>query len=390
MFTGFFYALKKHRVPISITEWMTLMEALARGYITTLDEFYFLARAILIKSEAYFDHYDVSFQEYFKGVESIAEITDQVLKWLNDPYTRKLIEQGLPFGFTATTLDELSKELEKRLAEQDEAHDSGNYWIGRGGKSPFGHGGEHPAAIRIGGEGGNRTAIQIAEDRLYRNYRNDLTLDVRQIKMALKKLRHLNRIGPEDELDLDKTIDATARNVGDLELVWRRERKNAIKLLLLMDTGGSMEPFAHLCSLLFTAAHTSTHFKDFQYYYFHNCIYDDVFKNMEARETVSTDYLLQTLTPDYKVVIVGDANMAPWELTERNGSIYRYQKNETPGIIWLERVERHFTHCIWLNPDDQSLWWRAPTIYAIKKLFPMYPLTLDGLGQAVKKLVVKR
>jgi uncharacterized protein with von Willebrand factor type A (vWA) domain len=208
--------------------------------------------------------------------------------------------------------------------------------------------------------------------------------------MALKKLRHLNRIGPEDELDLDKTIDATARNVGDLELVWRRERKNAIKLLLLMDTGGSMEPFAHLCSLLFTAAHTSTHFKDFQYYYFHNCIYDDVFKNMEARETVSTDYLLQTLTPDYKVVIVGDANMAPWELTERNGSIYRYQKNETPGIIWLERVERHFTHCIWLNPDDQSLWWRAPTIYAIKKLFPIYPLTLDGLGQAVKKLVVKR
>ncbi len=391
MFTGFFYALKKHRVPISITEWMTLMEALARGYITNLDEFYFLARAILIKSEAYFDHYDVSFQEYFKGVASIAEITDQVLKWLNDPFTRRLINQDLPFGYTSETLDELMKELERRLAEQDEAHDGGNYWIGRGGKSPFGHGGEHPSAIRIGGgEGGNRTAIQIAEDRLYRNYRNDLTLDVRQVKMALKKLRQLNRTGPEDELDLDKTIDATARNVGDLELVWRRERKNAIKLLLLMDTGGSMEPFAHLCSLLFTAAHTSTHFKDFQYYYFHNCIYDDLFKNMEARETVSTDYLLQTLTPDYKVVIVGDANMAPWELTERNGSIYRYQKNEMPGIVWLERVERHFTHIVWLNPDEQSLWWRAPTIYAIKKLFPMYPLTIDGLGQAVKKLVVKR
>jgi uncharacterized protein with von Willebrand factor type A (vWA) domain len=390
MFTGFFYALKKHKVPVSITEWMTLMEALALGYITTLEEFYYIARGLLVKSETYFDHYDVAFQEYFKGVESMAEITEEVLRWLNNPFTRRAINEDLPFGYAAETLEDLMKELEKRLVEQKEAHDSGNYWIGRGGRSPFGHDGEHPAAIRIGGDGGNRTAVQIAGDRLYRNYRSDLTLDVRQVKMALKKLRQLNRIGPEDELDLDKTIDATAKNVGDLELIWRRERKNAIKLLLLMDAGGSMDPFAHLCSLLFTAANTSTHFKDFQYYYFHNCIYDDVFKNMETREEISTDHLLQTLTPDYKVVLVGDANMAPWELTERNGSINRYTKNRTPGIVWLERIERHFTHIVWLNPEEKDAWWRAPTIYAIKKLFPMYPLTLDGLGQAVKKLVVKR
>jgi len=390
MFTGFFYALKKSKVPISITEWMTFMEALARGYIHNLDEFYYVGRSLLVKSEVYFDHYDVAFQEYFKGVESMTEITEQVMKWLNSPLTQRAVDQDLPFGYTAETLEDLITALEKRLREQDSPHDGGNYWVGRGGRSPFGFGGEHPAAIRIGGDGGNRTAVQIAGDRLYRNYRSDLTLDVRQIKMALKKLRQLKHIGLEDELDLDKTIDATARNVGDLELVWRRERKNAVKLLLLMDTGGSMEPYAHLCSLLFTAANTSTHFKDFQYYYFHNCIYDDVFKNMETRDEVSTDHLLQILTPDYKVVIVGDANMAPWELMERNGSINRYQKNKTPGIVWLERFERHFTHIVWLNPEEQGQWWRAPTLYAIKKMFPMYPLTLDGLGQAVKKLIVKK
>ena len=390
MFTGFFYALKKRKVPVSITEWMTLMEALARGYISSLDDFYYLSRAILVKSEAYFDHFDVAFQEYFKGIEGPAEITEEVLKWLNDPLTRKLLEQHGAFRFTDMKLDELLQELEKRLKEQKEAHDGGDYWIGRGGRSPFGHGGEHPHGIRIGGQGGSRTAVQIAEDRLYRNYRNDLTLDVRQIKMALKKLRQLNRTGPEDELDLEKTIDATAKNVGELELIWRRARKNSIKLLLLMDSGGSMEPYVHVCSLLFTAAHTSTHFKDFQHYYFHNCIYDDLYKNMETRETVSTDYLLETLTPDYKVVVVGDANMGPWELTEKNGAIYYYQRNETPGIIWLKRFAEHFSHAVWMNPDDTRYWGRSPTVQLVGKVFPMYPLTLDGLGQAMKKLVVKR
>ncbi len=389
MFTGFFYALRKHKVPVSITEWMTLMEALARGYITSMEEFYYLSRAILVKSEAYFDHYDVAFQEHFKGIESVTELTEQVLKWLKNPFTRKLIEQELPFGFKGDTLEQLMKELEKRLAQQTEAHDGGNYWIGRGGRSPFGHSGEHPQGIRIGGEGGGRTAVKIAEQRLFRNYRSDLTLDVRQVKMALKRLRQLTRIGPQEELDLPETIDATAKNVGDLELVWKKSRKNAVKLLLLMDTGGSMNPFTHVCSLLFTAAHTSDHFKDFQYYYFHNCIYDDVYKNMETHESVSTDYLLQTLPANYKVVIVGDANMGPWELTEKNGAIYYYQRNETPGIVWLKRIADHFTHCVWLNPDDQRFW-SAPTVQLVRKVFPMYPLTLDGVGNAVKKLVVKR
>jgi len=389
MFTGFFYELKRRKVPTSITEWMTLMEALALGHATTMDEFYYLSRSILVKSEAYFDHFDVAFQQYFKGIETPAEITEQVLKWLNDPFTRKLIDENMKTLFADLNLEELLNELEKRLAQQNEAHDGGNYWVGRGGKSPFGHSGQHPQGIRIGGEGGGRTAVKIWEQRLYQDYRSDLTLDVRQVKMALKRLRQLTRIGPQEELDVPETVDATARNVGDLELVWKRSRKNAVKLLLLMDSGGSMDPYVQVCSLLFTAAHSSTHFKDFQYYYFHNCVYDDVYKSMKTRETVSTDYLLQTLPADYKVVIVGDANMGPWELTEKNGAIYYYQRNQTPGIVWLKRLGDHFTHCVWLNPDPERFW-QAPTVQLVKRVFPMYPLTLDGLGQAVKKLVVRR
>ncbi|MDD5287977.1 MAG: VWA domain-containing protein [Dehalococcoidales bacterium] len=389
MFIDFFYTLRKKNVPVSFTEWMTLMEALADGHINDLDEFYFMARAILVKSEAHFDHYDVAFQEYFKGTETVEEITKQILEWLKNPHTRRALTEEQLATLKKLGLDELIKQLEERLKEQKEAHDGGSYWIGRGGISPFGHSGDNPAGIRIGGPGGRGHAIKIAEERRFRNYRNDLTLDVRQIKLALKGLRRLNRIGPQDELDIDETIDRTAKNVGDIELVWRRRRKNAVKLLLLMDTGGSMDPFVRTCSQLFTAAHSSTHFKDFKYYYFHNCIYDEVYKDMERMEKVSTDYLLQTLEPDYKTVIVGDANMALEELLEKDGAIYYYQRNETPGIEWLKRISKHFTHTVWLNPD-YVLSWTPPTVSLISKVFPMYRLTIDGLDKAVKKLVVKR
>ena len=389
MFTDFFYILRKRKVPVSITEWMTLMEALAKGYITNLDEFYFLARAILVKSEAYFDHYDVAFQEYFQGIETPAEITEQVLEWLRDPLNRLAFAEEVQAQFDRMDFDELLRELEKRLKEQTGQHDGGGYWIGRGGISPFGHSGSHPAGIRIGGESGGRRAIQIAQERRFRNYRSDLTLDVRQIKMALKGLRQLIRVGLEDELDLEETIGATAKNYGEIELVWRRSRKNAVKVLLLMDVGGSMEPFALLCSQLFSAAHSSTHFKDFKYYYFHNCIYDNLYQDIERQEAISTDHLLRTLEPDYKLLLVGDARMGPWELMERYGAINYYERNETPGIVWLKRIAEHFTHCVWLNPDNPRFWIH-PTVQLIGKLFPMFPLTLDGLGQAMKRLVVKR
>ena len=389
MFTDFFYILRKRTVPVSVTEWMTLMEALAKGCITNMDEFYYLARAILVKSEAYYDHYDVAFQEYFNGIDTPAEILEQILEWLKDPLNRMTLTEEEQALLDRMDFDELIKEFEKRLKEQTEQHDGGGYWIGRGGTSPFGHSGYHPAGIRIGGESRGRHAIQIAQERRFRNYRNDLILDVRQIKMALLGLRQLSRIGPEDELDLEETIDATSKNAGEIELVWTRSRKNAVKVLLLMDVGGSMEPFALLCSQLFSAAHSSSQFKDFQYFYFHNCIYDNLYRDIERQEAISTDYLLRTMEPDYKLLLVGDARMSPWELMERYGAINYYESNEIPGIVWLKRIAEHFTHSVWVNPDNPRFWIH-PTIQMIAKMFPMFELTLDGLGQAVNNLVVKK
>jgi len=389
MFTDFFYTLKKRNVPVSITEWMTFIEALATGYVTNLDEFYYLARAMLVKSEGYYDHYDVAFQEYFRGIEAPADILEQVLEWLKDPLNRMPLSEEEQAMLDSLDFDELLKQLEERLKEQTEQHDGGGRWIGRGGYSPFGHSGYHPAGIRIGGEPRNRSAVQIAQERRFRNYRNDLTLDVRHMKMALKRLRQLSRIGPEDELDLDETIDATAKSAGEIELIWRRSRENAVKVLLLMDVGGTMEPFAQLCSQLFSAAHSSTHFKDFCYYYFHNCIYDNIYQDIERQAAISTDHLLRTLEPDYKLLLVGDARMAPWELTMRHGAINYYERNEIPGIVRLKQISEHFTHSVWLNPDDPHFW-IEPTVQMIGSLFPMFPLTLDGLGQAMRKLVVKK
>lgn len=389
VFTDFYYTLKRRKVPVSITEWMTLMEALDKGYISTLDDFYFLARSILVKSEAHYDHYDVAFQEYFQGIEGPADISEQIKGWLKDPLAMKRLMEAHPELFNKMEMEELLRELEKRLKEQKEQHDGGSKWVGRGGTSPFGHSGYHPAGIRIGGEGGGRHAVKIAAERRFRNYSSDLTLDVRQIKVALRRLRQLTRTGLEDELDLENTISATAKNVGDIQLVWRRARKNTVKLLLLMDVGGSMEPFALLCSQLFSAANSSTHFKEFQYYYFHNCIYDSVYKNMERYEAITTENLLRTLAPDYKVILVGDARMATWELTERYGAIDYSYRNDTPGIVWMKRIAEHFEHSVWLNPDEPS-YWKHPTVQMISKFFPMYPLTIDGIEQAVKKLIVKR
>ncbi len=390
MFTDFFYLLRKRKVPVSLTEWMTLMEALSQGLVSNLDEFYYLARAVLVKSETYFDQYDVAFQEFFTGMEFPSDISAKILEWLKDPINRKELTEEEQALLDMMDFEKLLREFEKRMAEQTEQHDGGNYWIGRGGTSPFGHSGRHPAGIRVGGESRGRGAIQIAQERKYRNYRGDITLDVRQIKMALRRLRHLNRIGPEDELDLDRTIDSTAKNAGDIDLKWMRSRKNAVKLLLLMDVGGSMEPFAETCGLLFSAANTSSHFKDLQFYYFHNCVYETLHRDIETKhEEMGTEYLLRTLEPDYKVVLVGDARMAPQELYEKWGAIYYYQRNETPGIVWLKRIADHFSHCVWLNPEGRA-YWNHPTVSIISKLFPMYELNLDGIGDSMRKLVSKR
>ncbi|MEM3892061.1 MAG: VWA domain-containing protein [Nitrososphaerales archaeon] len=390
MFTGFFYTLRKHKVPVSLTEWMTLMDALSKGLAqSSLENFYYLARAILVKSEALYDAYDQAFQEYFKGLEGTAEIRDEIWEWLQNPLVKELFTPEEIDAMSNMSLGELMREFEKRLREQRSRHDGGSYWIGTGGTSPFGHSGYHPAGIRVGGESRSLRAVKVAGERRFKNLRRDVILDVRQMEIALKSLKILSRVGPEDELDLEGTIDATAKNAGELELRWRRSRRNTVKLLLLMDVGGSMDPYAGLCSRLFTAANAATHFKDFKYFYFHNCIYDKLYTDMERQEWVNTKWVLQSLDSEYKVIIVGDAMMATTELVSPYGAINYSDFNETPGIVWLREVAEHFPYSIWLNPVE-PYYWDHTTISMIRRIFPMYHLTLDGLTEGIKRLVARR
>ena len=390
MFVDFFYTLRRHNVPTSITEWMTLMQALSRGFAqSSLQGFYYLARALLVKDVGYYDAYDIAFKEAFQGIETPVEILDEILAWLQDPQTLENLTPEQLAALPKLDLEALRQLFAERLKEQQERHDGGNRMIGTGGTSPFGHNGRNPAGIRVAGEeGGQGTAIQVAEERRFQNYRHDRTLDVRQTQMALKKLRYLQRLGTEEELDLDATIDETCRNGGEIELVFAPPRKNNAKVLLLMDAGGSMLPYTHLVEQLFSAAHQSTHFKDFQHYYFHNCIYEQLYTDMRLNKKTPTRSLLQTLDADYKVILVGDAYMAPEELLDSGGAIYYYHNNSTPGLEWLRRVQEHFKACIWLNPIPARNWNR-PSIELVRKVFPMYELTLDGLDQGTRHLVRK-
>lgn len=389
MFLNFFYTLRQLKVPVSITEWMTLMEALNEGHAnSSLTSFYFLARAILVKSEAFYDQYDQAFAHIFGQAALPAEIRDEVLNWLENPLNRLELPEDELEKLKRWDLDKLREELEKRLKEQTGRHDGGGHWIGTGGHSPFGHSGAHPAGIRIGGEGGGGRAIQIATARKFKNYRTDVTLDVRQIKVALKRLRRFAREGPEDELDIDATIDKTCKEAGEIELVFQRERKNTVKVLLLMDSGGSMVPYANLLNRLFSASHQMTHFRDFKARYFHNCIYQDIYQDIYTSEAEPTGSLINNLSADYKVILVGDAYMSPYELMSVGGAIDYYYHNDQPGIVWLKRIADHFRHCVWLNPMPERAWFHT-TINAVSKTFPMFPLTLDGLEQAVTKLMVK-
>jgi uncharacterized protein with von Willebrand factor type A (vWA) domain len=389
MFTPFFYTLKDKKVPVSITEWMILMEALAKGCVSNMSDFYYLARSILVKSETHFDQYDVAFQEYFNGIAPPLDVTEELITWLTDPKNRPQLTPEEIAAIQKMDLEELLKEFEKRLKEQKERHDGGNYWVGTGGTSPFGNSGYNPRGILVGGPGGMRSAVRIAEARYFRNYRDDVTLDIRQMKVALKQLRKLNRTGPEDELDLDKTIDATCKNAGELEFKWTRPRKNAIKLLLIMDAGGSMEPYADLCSQLFSAANSLSHFRAFKYYYFHNCPYDVLYPDIQQRKGEPIEHLLKILEPDYKVIFVGDACMASSELVDRYGDIYYHGYQKMSGLERLRQFRSHFSHVVWLNPE-KSVLRSYPTVEAIAKLIPMYDLSLEGLNMAVKKLTTRR
>ena len=398
MFVNFYYQLKSEGVPVSLNEWMTLMEALAKGLsFSSLTTFYHLARAVLVKSETHFDRYDLAFAKTFQGVETGEDIVKQALDWLASSLPPLQVPPGERSPFSQWSLDELRRQLEDRLKKQEDEHHGGSQWIGTGGTSPFGHSGYHPAGLRIGGESVNRSAVKVATERHYREFRDDQITGVRQFEVALRKLRQFSTRteGPKDELDLDGTIDATCKNAGTLKLVWERPRRNTMKVILLMDSGGSMNPHIQICSRLFTAANRTTHFKDMKFYYFHNCVYDHIYTSpiLIRRYAVKTEEILRLMNADYRLIIVGDASMAISELTMAGGAIDWGVENDEPGFVWLERLSGHFPYSVWLNPIPANTWDHTEgyyTIGLIRKLFPMFELTPEGLEQSVKKLKTKR
>jgi uncharacterized protein with von Willebrand factor type A (vWA) domain len=383
----FLFELRKRKLPVSTHEWMALMEAMALGlHESSLDGFYHLCRTICIKDIAQYDAYDEAFLAYFKDVHTDAlKLTEQLRAWLADPRNLEGLTDAQREAMAELDLEKLRELFEQRLKEQKERHDGGNRWIGTGGTSPFGNSGKHPTGMRVGG-GGSRSAMAVADERRFKEYRRDVVLDVRQIDVALRGLRRLGREGAEEELDLDETVDKTCKNAGDIDIVFRPPRRNRVKVILLMDVGGSMDPHSELMSRLFTAASRSGRFAKFRSYYFHNCVYNTIYEDAEFRKGLPVADLLSNSDRDEKLVVVGDALMHPAELLDPGGSMYLYAQNRASGIEWLRRLSAHFRSAAWLNPEPER-YWAGTTIEVIASVFGMWPLTLDGLAQSVRYLV---
>ncbi len=405
MFTAFFYLLRSWGVNVSINEWLTFIEALEKNlHGSSFTGFYYLCRAILVKSEADFDHFDGAFLEYFKNVVPTKEIPDELMRWLENPKEKPGEVDKMRGAKNALLSDEeILKMLEERLKEQDSEHNGGTYWVGTGGASVFGNSGYSPKGIRVGGESRYRLAFKVAGERRFRDFRNDTVLNTRQFQVAFRKLRQFSsRIdAPRTEFDIDETIDETCNNAGNLKVVYQKPRKNTVKLLLLIDSGGSMEYYSNLCTSLFQAVSKSNHFKDLKVYYFHNCVYSQLYNtpSLYYNDSVSTQWVLDNLDSEYKVIFVGDAAMAPWELTGR-----RFGSDATSGIEWLNRFKAKYEHIVWLNPD-RSLWgiseeerewadnymsYMRQTYNFLRTEFDMYPLTVKDLERALKKLMVAK
>jgi len=383
----FLFELRRRKLPVSTHEWMALMEAMALGlHESSLDGFYHLCRTLCVKDIALYDAYDEAFLAYFKDIHTDAlQLTEQLRSWLLDPKALEGLTDEQREALQALDLDKLRELFEQRLREQKERHDRGNRWIGTGGTSPFGSGGMNPTGMRVGG-GGGRSAMAVADQRLFKEYRRDIVLDVRQIDVALRGLRKLGREGAIEELDLDETIDQTCKNAGELEVIFRPPRRNRVKVVLLMDVGGSMDPHAELVSRLFTAASRTGRFAKFRSYYFHNCVYNSVYEDAQFRKGLPVADLLANSDRDEKLVVVGDALMHPAELLDPGGSMYLHSQARASGIEWLRRLAHHFRSAAWLNPEPDRFW-TGTTIEVIASVFPMYALTLDGLAQAVRYLV---
>ena len=388
MLVDFFLHLKTRQLPVSTNELLALLEALqARLVSASLDDFYLLARTILVKDEAHYDRFDRAFGEYFKGIEALPGFEALIPEeWLQLAAKRHLSEEDR-LKLQKLGYEKLFEQFKQRLAEHKERHAGGSKWIGTAGTSPYGHGGYHPEGIRLGGDSvGNRTAIKVWEQREFRNLDDSVELGVRNIKVALRRLRRFARQGAATELDLDGTIAGTARNGGWLDLQLRPERHNAVKVLLFLDIGGSMDDHIQACEELFSAARSE--FKHLEHFYFHNCVYEGVWKDNRRRhdERLSTWDVLHTYGPDYKLVLVGDASMSPYEVARPGGSIEHW--NEEAGAVWLQRLLDTWSKAVWLNPLPEGHWTYTPSIRMIRELFGerMFPLTPDGLERAMRSL----
>jgi len=392
MLIDFFTTLRAAKLPVSVREYLTLLEALRAGVIDddsgpSIDKFYFLARTTLVKDETLFDKFDRAFSAYIKGVTLRADFTQEVpLEWL-----RKTLELELSAEQRAAIekmgWDELMATLKKRFEEQKERHEGGSKWIGTAGTSPFGAYGVNPQGIRIGQAGGrNKSAVKVWDQRAYKDYDDSKELGTRNIKLALRRLRRFAREGSDLELDLDDTIHATAANAGMLDIKMIPERHNKVKVLLLMDVGGTMDEHIHRAEELFSAA--KSEFKHLEFYYFHNCVYDFMWKNNRRRfsEKFATWDLIRKYNRDYKLIFVGDATMSPYEILQPGGSVE--YNNEEPGAEWLQRLTHAFPKCAWINPEPQGVWQYRQSISIIGQLMNqrMFPLTLSGLEGAMRLL----
>jgi uncharacterized protein with von Willebrand factor type A (vWA) domain len=387
MLIDFFFTLRDAKVPVTIREFLTLLEALEKNVgEASLDDFYYVARLTLVKDEAHFDKFDRAFGAYFKGIDAVFENNASVpLDWLLKRMERELTPEQKAqlekFGY-----DKLMDRLNQLLKEQKERHEGGTKWIGTGGTSPFGHGGTNPEGIRIGGQGRNRTAVKVWDQRSYRDYDAERELGTRNIKVALRRLRHFARQGAEEEFALDATIQATASNAGYLDIRMQPERKNRIKVLMLLDVGGTMDDHIERTEELFSAA--KSEFKNMEFYYFHNCVYDYLWKSNRRRhaERFPTWDILRKYPPDTRLIFVGDATMSPYEVLAPGGSVE--YNNEEAGSEWLARFCNAFPKFAWLNPEPEGVWQYRQSIAAIRQIMNnrMFPVTIDGLERAMRLL----
>jgi uncharacterized protein with von Willebrand factor type A (vWA) domain len=390
MLFTFFLTVREAGVKTSLSEFLMLLEALSKHVaVFSLDDFYHLARVTLVKDESQYDRFDRAFAAYFKGIEAVTgELFGSIPEeWLRKQADKLLTDEEKAKIQALGGLDQLMETLKKRLEEQKERHQGGSKWIGTGGTSPFGNGGYNPEGVRIGGAGGQKKAVKIWEKREFRNLDDNIELGTRNIKVALRRLRKFAREGAQDELDIDDTISSTARNAGWLDIKMVAEKRNTVKVLLFLDVGGSMDPHVKVCEELFSAC--KTEFKHLEYFYFHNFIYESVWKDNLRRnnERIPLFDVLHKYTPDYKVIFVGDGSMSPYEIVQPGGSIEHW--NEEAGAVWMKRLSNVFPRLVWLNPDNEQRWEYSPSVKIVQELIGadrMFPMTLEGLDQAMRRL----